>query len=446
MKDASRLFRATLTVTCNDPLATLELADAAGNAVLGSDERPLIGIGKLITPGLEPGLYRAHASSATGKSAERIVEITPGLPRMVELRVPATPEFRPAPRDHPRAPQAPPVPTAPPLPGNEVKEVLVPAGIPLPSAKSAPFDFPVVAEMAPGQLDQGAVTRSGLPDSLIEILARPFPERNGFRIVVDKGADPNSKPKGVLDSLTLRLGPLDQLSADHLRPEPGATLNRAVFIALRAPGPYRLQFEREGEAAEFALYLLDGHRCELVFSLDRRGRLRVTQFAPKANQDLSTTAEVLPKLDRLQWELDSGQAPGANARIQDLTRSGVLDPVAAAIELSLLMQEEGHEKLAQAALQVIRTFETKRLDGQHVGLPDGFVALGHAEEAANRDARQMYRKALDRGLPILQHHLEALWNGVRRLRVEHRRLPLLRAAATRRIPGLLWSAWRPERG
>jgi hypothetical protein len=66
------------------------------------------------------------------------------------------------------------------------------------------------------------------------------------------------------------------------------------------------------------------------------------------------------------------------------------------------------------------------------------------EASKEKDANQNYRAALKCGLPVLMPFLQLLQAGVGRYKIEDARVPLLRQADARRIPFLLWSAWRPE--
>ena len=157
-----------------------------------------------------------------------------------------------------------------------------------------------------------------------------------------------------------------------------------------------------------------------------------------------------------------GQSRAVNFLLQELRSSRIDDPIANSIRLCLQLLPiyapelgatagtgawNGSTTSIRAATSSsdLRKLAVALNDKYHRKLPDALVALGLSEEAAKESERAAiaYHEALDLGLPILQRFTDILWDGVRRLGISEN-LTALSEAVNRKIPGILWSAWRQK--
>jgi hypothetical protein len=412
----------SLKLSTADSLASLEVADSAGAVLKGTAGRPLAGLGELGITKLKPGFYRARLYTPDGSIAERIVRLAAGASEKVELTGAAVGP-----------------------PPSRVSEALaqavgsLAARWPSPERSTAvppPSAFLVQAARVVDQERQW-------DQRLEQIGLTRFPEgRQGFRIILAVEGGSADQAKQALDRIKLRLGALDARHGALLGPSPSKVPGVAVFTHSAIPGPYRLRFDKLGdltkpsEQAHFALSLLKDRLCELIVYQDLAGRMHMTQFAPESHPTMPLNSDIVRKLGSLQRDLQSGQARTPFALLDELSRCKVVEPIVACIRLYLLSLQGKPQLLRSAARNVVERFP---------GLADGHVALARSMEASKeKDANQNYRAALKCGLPVLMPFLQLLQAGVGRYKIEDARVPLLRQADARRIPFLLWSAWRPE--
>jgi hypothetical protein len=275
---------------------------------------------------------------------------------------------------------------------------------------------------------------------------------SGFRVFLIPAASPAVPARPRPQGLELQFRRLDAASDIPLVQLDGDGVD---VVALKADaGTYLLRAKGFGTEALFALTLIDGRLCDVVFQREPNGGVKVLQLAPKAlaapaspnvAQLQSMRRSLLLRLTSDLQRGPSSMSPEIASKIwrvtskimDDLTKPGDADPIALLLKARRLSIRGEIDALAGAAARLVRNYPR---------LTDGYVAKARAEELRQPPgpAKQSYRMALDHGLPVLQTFLEALWEGARRHEIAHPRLKLLETAVNRRIPGVLWTAWTPE--
>lgn len=242
-------------------------------------------------------------------------------------------------------------------------------------------------------------------------------------------------PGGVadyLDALEVRIRPMGGEDGEPGRlTRAGATgrLDREL-----PPGPYFLTVaEPARRATTFATVVLDGRTTELVVHQGPDARVDVALFMPPARGEASETTRPVDALQRLVREGESRLAAAAGER---LLRSSPLDPVAGMLVGLLRLREGRPDAAADLADRLVDRFP---------GLPDGHALLGLLRMRGGdpAGAREAFRDALARGLPLLAPLLPTAADAVAALGVEFPRAPLLDEVADALVPGLLWTARRP---
>jgi Caspase domain len=406
------------SIVATDPHATLEVCHTDGSPLKTWDGKPLSGIGRLdfTERDLAPGSYVANWIMPNQNPVQVVFDHSGMELTNVIFAENTTRAFQP------------PAPTAP--------------------SKSLPVAIePQLPPVVRRQV-KNVVVNTGTP---ADWLALPRTERgrSDFRFLFIASRYPSAKTAGEVTLPELRIKSLYEPGVHQLKADTRAKSQVSLYTHSGDPGPYVLSFRGLGDSIEFALTLVEGHTCDLVFQQGPDGRVRIAQFATKRHAQEWPAAD-LEKLqersdrDRLQRVQDALQTSNGRLNLQlalaELEHIASTDFAAVAILLTSYLRsvESDNEKLAEAA---------SNLAMKYPAVPDGHVAMARCLDAGSRprrdDAAEQYRRALNLGLPMLQHFLEALWVGARRHDIKHERFLLLEEAARWRIPGLLWSAWSP---
>jgi hypothetical protein len=237
-----------------------------------------------------------------------------------------------------------------------------------------------------------------------------------------------------LDALEVRIRPMDREAGapDRLfRSGATAWLERAL-----APGPYFLTVaEPSRRATTFATVVLEGRATELVVHQGADARVEVSLFTPPGRGEAPETTRLVGLLQRLVRE---GDARLAAATGDQLLASSPLDPTVGMLVGLLRLREGRLDALADVADRLVDRFPA---------LPDGHALIGLLRMRGGdpTGAREAFRDALARGLPVLAPLLSAAADAVAGLGIaaETPRAAMLDEVADALVPGLLWTAHRP---
>jgi hypothetical protein len=222
----------------------------------------------------------------------------------------------------------------------------------------------------------------------------------------------------------------------------------AEFAAKGQPGPHWLSLEMPGsDPVVFAVTLLPGRLTVLIVQQDEPGEARVLQYMPSlagdeqvepASAGERSRAALVRRLELMQRFAMSGQLDYALMNARELLRAGWEEPIAAALSGYLMLRSgDGAEFLTLAGDLMNRL---GALSDSHVLVASAVASTGGDDRRVERE----FRAALDQGLPIIADGLGLLAGAVDRYGIEHPRVPLLSAVFRAHLPGVLWSAWRPQ--
>jgi hypothetical protein len=271
------------------------------------------------------------------------------------------------------------------------------------------------------------------------------PGEQGFRLML--GVEPPAHPRTgePFPAMQSRFGPLGG-AAEPLAHCDRETPYVGVVRRTARPGMYRLEIgdgSGQGRTLGLAVPVFTGRLTELVLHRDLEGVLHLNYYAPQTGDPRGRSPEVLEPLAGAQRDVESSAGASARDRIEQLANPVIDDPIGAVLSAYFLTLDGRPEDLAPAAADLVKRFPD---------LPDGYVLEGLAAEVAEnpRAAVGSYRRALDRGLPVLLPFLEYLWEGARTRRADPslvldlgstRYGNLLRTAQKSRVPYQLWTAW-----
>lgn len=421
----------TLIVRSRDELAALELADSTGRRLSTAQ-------GNLVATGLSPGFYRARLLSPGSAPVEELIDLEEGEARDVRLSGPAAPPSRLAGTLMANAGLA---------PGsdgylNVSDTVGLVAGAPLTTLLT---------------LAAHAVNTDRLwGDRLAGLGLRSFRDMagtgaaSGLQLILAIEASTARESVRQLSATSVRLwretDPIPEPHAQLQLVEPGRGI--AEFAAEGQPGPYWLSLEMPGsDPVVFAVALLPGRLTVVIVQQDELGGTRVLQYMPglagdeqaePTSADEHARASMLRRLELMQRFAMSGQLDHALMNARELFHAQWEEPIAALLSGYLMLRwGDGGEFLARAGRLVDRFGE---LSDSHVLIASAVATTGGDHHRAESE----FRAALDQGLPIVGDGLGLLAEGVGRYGIKHSRVPLLSAVFRRHIPGLLWSAWRPQ--
>lgn len=418
-KDAGR-HNASLLIQTNDALTQVQLFDDQNKAVLLDNDQLCQALGSVKISGLAPGAYRAVANSTLG-STERFTALSSDEQASISF-----PGFLPV--------------STPPL--NSLAERLgLEATLPSVTGPGAHLAQAIrVAEKVggddPKMADQALLVSKNM--GLEEFAAA---EQEGLRIVLAVHLDAPNPTREALEQVRLSIGNLAGDAFERLPARECQVEGVATFKAVRPPGPYWLRIERRQNdatnVADFCVVVLPNRVTELIIEQSAKGPVRVSQFSPEAHPAQRVPLEFVFKLHMMERDLHDGPFERPPLLLDELLKTGVVEPICFALGVGLRSRQADTEGLAALVNQLVEVAPE---------LPDGHVVRGLIAERADRSAEAAthYRAALERGLPILVQHLKLLLDGAARCQVDHPRLALAKTVWNRVLPGPVWTAWQPK--
>jgi hypothetical protein len=429
-REFSRVPSHSLTVSGRDGLSMIEVAHVNGSALRNARQELLPGraLGRLELPELESGIYDVRITFPSAPTETQTVVLLPGAETALE----------------PKAKPGPPSELA-----RRMSDFLQPH---MNGQDLAPESTP---EVILAQAFEFAVNFAHEGDEWGDRLARiglkPLPgNKGGFQFIVGIEGE-LEQARTTLGTMTLALGHLRANAVDPLQRVRADFDGVAVFTAPTEPGHYRLRWTRPGERVEFALTLLPRRFHVLIIIQSGDGEITVTQFAPEIKSDDPLRPDAVRTLIAvqrgLQYRRDQSNDDHTRAVplwLEELKQKKVVEPFTRCINAYLIWSRGKPSALIDVAKELIRDFPD---------LADGYVALARAEEATDHldSARDSYREALRHGLPILSCFFDNFVDGAVRLGLEgdsdvkvRESVQFLRRVAQRRVPGVLWSSWKPD--
>jgi hypothetical protein len=262
---------------------------------------------------------------------------------------------------------------------------------------------------------------------------------SGLEILL--GAE-RKNPESALEfvsQIRFRLWGLDEAVPDRSdSPNPlPSVAGLAEFSRPAKTGPHCLSVEVPGAGpVVFMLAMLPGRLTMLVLHFDADGRARVFQYLPSQQPDDSTDPRTIRRLELIQRFYLSGRLDYAYETAKDLLYGKWEEPIAGCLGGYLLLKQGKGAELAEPASNMTIFYDQ---------LSDGYVLQGEAAESLGRPGAERFHAALDHGFPIFSDGLVRLNQAVERYHIDHPRVALLRDIMGDRAPGMLWSAWVPER-
>ena len=374
------------------------------------------GIGSLTIGKLKAGMYRLQSTIAGGTTSEEVVNVVRGASEEIHLA------FTPPPLTAPAA--------------EIVKTLGVLSSKPLWSKELESDTFsPTILALAARVTDRSSEARS----AAAKIGLKTFEGSTGGIRLIAASEDESPASRATLEKLSFQIAGLNGEDSlfKNLEITKSALPGIGLIHAEKPPGTYRLRFRNgDSKPVDIAIFVLTERICELIFYFNKRGRIQMTQMAPR----IRSTAPIDPKsirlLDRFERLVQAGQSRAAAILFNHL--DGPPDPIVGAAMLHLISQQGNPKALGKAA---------KALEKLAPGLPDTYVALGGAFDAGGvaDKASASYLQALRGGLPILQPFMSLLRNGIDRHKIRHPLVDLVRDADDQHIPMMLWAAWQPEK-
>jgi hypothetical protein len=446
-----------LIITCNDPMAMIEVVDGSGAPLLGKGGQPLMGTSPLDCPNLRPGRYRARLKTPEGIVGEKMVLAEDGQVVPVSLVVPAkepsgvvlalADRFKSLVGDDFMKRVS--LTTQPSL-----MSVLALARESLQRAQSAgdeEIDLDEDVEGARGlEPDPGPLVEAtlglggqGIVIVLAADMAMPLAPAEGDQAGPDAAErlDSPEKVEAYLRSIAIRCGPFEQALGAPAAPEMTPTPGIAGLALPTSPGPAWLSVTAptpvSNPSVAFVLAVLPDRTTRLLIHQEGDGHIHALQFLPSTRPDVPTDPEVLRRLDLAQHFLLGGKLGEMGATLEPLLipeQPDRLDPITGCLAGHLMIRDRQMDRLKALGDRMVALFP--ELPDSHLLRAFHRDATGHAEEAVAG-----YTASLDRGFPITAHFLHRLAEGVARRKIQHPRTVLLAQVAARLVPGGLWSAW-----
>jgi hypothetical protein len=428
-------------LTVPDSLVPLELLDSSGRAVKDIGGQAL-GLGSVRFQDLKPGIYRARLRIPEGEVVERAIRLD--ADRGIELSL-----------------------SAPPSPvSGLLRDLIDHAKFHVGHDNLVELSERVGAVVAPAlstvlALASNATTQAaswGQSGHRLRAIGldvfhkQPHanqPISSTFEVLLAVETEPgraDGAPVGAsqvskyLTDLELRLWPLGGTRGPAAHPQLSAAPGVATFSVPTNPGVYWFEIRAtSGLSATFAVTVLEGRTTQLIFHQGADNQIQVSQFLPTSQPGNEADPTLLRQLDMAERFLLGSQLTPALATLEPLLEAPQLDPIAGCLGGYLLLRQRQLDRLAGLVTQMIKHYP---------GLSDAHVlrAVHRAAAGEGAAANAAARDALDCGLPFFAPCLEALAGLTPQSAQAHPRAELLKRIALRLVPGLLWTAWRPEEG
>jgi len=416
---------ATLFINSNDPLSYLELLDNTGTTIES-------GIGRIDRPNLKPGFYRVRLLTPEGTPHERLVELASG--ESVDIKL-----------------------DAPPIPDTGVFNHLITksqmymgqANILQPSEAIGPAEsmqLSTVLALAGGAINEDSSYGNKLRSIGIMSFRKSAGEKakSGIQILLGSEFDTPQQSKEFLSDVRLRCWEIDRSVPEEYRHPLLLPDNSGLAEAAwgMEPGTYFISLEfPERQPVVITITALSDRLTLLVVTQDPTGEMNIFQYLPSLEReepaDMRYDAACFPVLRRLEYIQRSfmvGRIEQAYQQARELLNAKWIDPMAGLLGCYLLIRMGKTRELGYPVENMVRYFGA--LSDSQVIAAEYEICTGNDEEAAIA-----YRKALDKGIPILSDGLARLIDGTDRYGIQHPRIELAKTIFSKRIRGLLWSAY-----
>jgi hypothetical protein len=416
---------ADLKVTAGDSLARLELADSQG-VVLQSAERVVF------ASELEPGFYRARLLTPEGKVIEKLVELGAGEQASITLEAPRVTD-------------------------SSLKALADANRVSLLGDSSSGLDLMTnVRPLAFAQFSTVLALSGTAGDSdemtskTLRVLGfKSFTESvgptatAGLQILAGYEAE-NSPAQTRLSEMRLRVRPIAQSPDEAQTVQIGKSSLSGVYDFARemAPGNYCLSVELPDQApVDFAIAILAERVTMLIFQPDNSGRLQIFQYSSSLSPEAwkQITPDDVRRLDLAQRFYLSGRLDYAYETAQQLLYAKWIDPLAGCLGCYLMLSLGKVGDLDVAANNMVKYYGD--LCDSHILKAEFEASKGNTEVA-----RGSIVKALDLGVPVFAEGLTRVYAALQKYELQgHKRARLLSEIATKRVRGLLWTAWTPSK-
>ena len=408
----------TLVVKSSDPLAAVEIADAAGRSLATTT-------GTAELRDLPAGVYRARLRTPENELVEKLVEVAPGAERVVALSAPGRPE-------------TPAVTSLVEAVGGRVLDdntiEIHGAGTPI----ATPNLSTVMAVAGAAALhDDKRMRELGFRAAREALRAQAD---CGLYLLLGVDWDDAARAREYLGQVGLRIWRLGDAIPDAA--EPARVVEELGYAAELAraveTGTYWLALELP-EAAPIVVTLAVLPKRVTMLTLEVGERQpRIYGYAPSLLADRSSDPDEVRRLEVMERLLLGGQLAAGFDVARAVVDSRSADPLA--------MSLAGY-----IALRVGRVADIgdgiERFANEYGDLSDAHVLRGEHEATAQRSdgARDAFARAVEAGAPVFAEGLTRLLEGLRAYGIEHPNAELVTHIFERHLSGSIWSAWRPDR-
>ncbi len=413
---------AHLTVVSADHLAPLDVTNAAGELLK-------VGQGIIQCDDLAPGFYVARLRTPEGRSVEKRLELAADDDETVTLEPPPLPQtgllanvigkaqFTLRPDNTLEVSES-----TGPIAAAHLSTILALAG------SAVTSNLPASQAVRLRSLGVTAFGQQALPNA-----------PSGLEVLLGAEGTTSQAALDFVSQIRLRVWALDEAVPDHGEsPSPlPSVAGLAQFSRPAGTGPHCLAVEVPGaDPVVFMLAMLPQRITMLVFHFGADGRARVFQYLPSRTPDGSTDPRTVRRLELVQRFYLNGRLDYAYETAKDLLQGKWEEPIAGCLGGYLLLKQGKGTELASPASNMTIFYPE---------LSDGYVLQGEAAESLAQPGAERFSAALDHGFPIFSDGLVRLNEAVQRYQIDHPRVALLRDIMGDRAPGMLWSAWVPER-
>lgn len=426
---------AVLTAKSSDPLAPIEICDNKG-------ELKAQGFGEVIAKGLEPGFYRARLVTPEGRTAEELVDLSPGEIEEVSLDAPSLPnsglfkevvdqtDFYASDEDHML----------------RLSDTAVgPIATPQLTTMLALAGCVVRQQYEGGQKN----AQLGLP-SFQEITSPSA--KHGLRIICADEATHTEGTHNYLSGVLLRFWRQDGGAGENGvtgRLSPSQSLTGIGDFAVEVePGKYFLEIAvSDRPPAFFSIAILPNRLTLIVLHRRVDSSVRILSFCPSTQPPPpeETPLKIATKLRRLEllqrfYIADRVDGRHAMRNAIELLHAKWIDPLAGCLGGYTMLKLGQPEELSRAVDNMKRIYN--ELPDTHVLAAEYYQSL----ETANSEdqARESYETVLKLGLPVFAEGLMRLVSGIKRFDVQHPLVDEVKQVFEKRVRNLLWTAWTNE--
>lgn len=409
--------RGTLVVRSSDPLAPLEVTDAAGQTL-----RTATGTAEL--DDVPAGVYRARIRTAENEVVEQLIELAPGANRRIRLAAP------------------------------EARETPAVASFVAAASGQRHDDNTVELQDGGGQvaaprlstvLGVAGAAAIGNDTNMRELGFRAAQDTLGPQadsgLSVILGVDEaDARARDYLSEVGIRVWRLGEpIPHDVAYPRPIGTMAFAAEQARAlAPGTYWLALEPpDGAARMIVTVAVFPARVTLVTVQLAGSRPRIFQYAPSTDQNRAADSAAVRQLEMMARLLVGGQLGAAFDMARDVLASPkIVDPLATSLAAYIALRAG---RIADADVAI------ERLADAYGHLSDAHVLRGERDAAAGgTGSAYAFTRAVEAGAPAFAEGLTRLLEGLRAYEIEHRNSTLVRHIFDHHLTGSMWSAWRPD--